>query len=502
MTVSQPNAITARTGVILGANIVRDPQAASSESYDLIVVGGGVYGAMLALESTRRGLRPLLLERDDFGGATSWNSHRIVHGGLRYLQRLDFQRFSESVRERSWFLRHFPDLVEPLPCLMPLYGEGARRPSILRAALLANHLLSRHRNDGVRSDRVLESGGVMTRRETISLFPDVRQDRLRGGALWYDAVMTDSQRLLIEVLRWACAGGATCLNYVEASALWTNGEEVTGVEAVDRAGDAELTFKAPRVINCAGPWCRDVARGFDRDLESLFQPSLAFNILFDREPVSEAALALSSPGDASHTWFLYGRRGRLYAGTAHHPWNGDTRDPQPSRDQVDAVIEDINAAAPRLDLRRHQILRVHAGVLPAVAAGSSELVTQPIIWDHGAHDGPAGLFSISGVKYTTARDVAEKTLRLVFGEHLAPVDPEKTARPEATRLPAARDVRAAMDPDADVEAIRARLGELVADEAVVRTDDLLLRRTSWGEDPEAAAQLANAVNALLPGLTR
>ncbi len=414
----------------MGASIVRDPQAASGESYDLIVVGGGIYGAMLALESTRRGLRPLLLERDDFGGATSWNSHRIVHGGLRYLQGLDFQRFSESVRERSWFLRHFPDLVEPLPCLMPLYGEGARRPSILRVALLANHLLSRHRNDGLRSDRVLESGGVMTRRETMSLFPGVRQERLRGGALWYDAVMTDAQRLLIEVLRWACAGGATCLNYVEATALWTGDEGVTGVEAVDHTDDAELSFNAPRIINCGGPWCREVASGFDCDLESLFRPSLAFNILFDREPVSEAALALSAPGAASHTWFLYGRRGRIYAGTAHYPWEGDTSDPQPSRGQVDAVIEDINAAAPSLDLRRHQILRVHAGLLPATATGSSDLVTEPVIWDHGAHDGPVGLFSVSGVKYTTARDVAERTLRLVFAEGLAAVDPKQTARPE------------------------------------------------------------------------
>ena len=485
----------------MGASIVRDPQAASGESYDLIVVGGGIYGAMLALESARRGLRPLLLERDDFGGATSWNSHRIVHGGLRYLQRLDFRRFSESVRERNWFLRHFPDLVEPLACLMPLYGEGTRRPSILRAALLANHLLSRHRNDGLRSDRVLESGGVMTRRETVSLFPGVRQDRLRGGALWYDAVMTDSQRLLIEVLRWACASGATCLNYVEVSALWTGCEGVTGVEAVDHAGGAELTFDAPRVINCAGPWCREVASGFDRDLPTLFRPSLAFNILFDREPVSEAALALSAPGTGSHTWFLYGRLGRLYAGTAHHPWDGDTSDPQPSREQVDAVIEDINAAAPSLDLRRHQILRIHAGVLPAIAEGSSDLVIQPVIWDHGEHDGPAGLFSVSGVKYTTARDVAEKTLRRVYPERLGAVDPEKTTRPEAASLPSARDVRAAEDPAADVEAIRARLAEFVASEAVVRADDLLLRRTSWGEDPETAAQLATAVGVLLPELS-
>lgn len=485
-----------------GASIVRNPQAAAGETYDLIVVGGGIYGAMLALESARRGLKPLLVERQDFGGATSWNSHRIVHGGLRYLQRLDLQRFSESVRERRWFLRHFPELVKPLPCLMPLYGEGARRPSILRAVLLANHLLSRNRNVGLRSDRVLPSGGVMTRRETVSLFPGVRPERLRGGALWYDAVLTDPQRLLIETLRWACACGATCLNYVEATALRTDAGGVSGVEAIDRESGSELTFSGSRVVNCAGPWCGEIAGSFDRDVEGLFRPSLAFNILFDREPVAEVALALSAPGAGSHTWFLYNRRGRIYAGTAHHPWDGDPEAPQAGRAEVDAMIDGINAAAPSLELRRHQILRVHAGLLPAAAARTSDLATQPLIHDHGAYNGPAGLFSVSGVKYTTARDVAEKTLRRVFPGSLAGIDPEGAARPAPAALPDVEHVRAATDPDADVDQIRRLLVELVEGEAVVHTDDLVLRRTGWGDDPDAAAELAGTLETLLPQLAR
>ena len=110
------------------------------EVFDLIIVGGGVYGIMLALESARRGLKALLLERGDFGGATSRNSLRIVHGGLRYLQTFDLLRFREHVSERRWFMRHFPDLVEPLACLMPLYGKGIYRTSVFRAASALNEL--------------------------------------------------------------------------------------------------------------------------------------------------------------------------------------------------------------------------------------------------------------------------------------------------------------------------------------------------------------------------
>ena len=510
------------------ASLRRDPPGAAARRYDLIVVGGGVYGAAVALQAARRGLRPLLLERDDFGGATSWNSHRIVHGGLRYLQRLDLERFRVSVGERRWFLRRFPDLVKPLPCLMPLYGRGARRPSVMRAALLANHLLSLRRNDELRSDRRLESGGVMTVPETVSLFPGVAREGLRGGALWYDAVMTDPQRLLIEMLRWAAHCGAVCLNYMEVTGLRAEAGAVRGVEATDRHGGGNLGFAADRVINCAGPWSREVAVRLDRDVPELFTPSLAFNLLFDREPPAEVALALSAPQAAAHTWFLYPRRKRLYAGTAHFPCPVGTREASPSRQQIDEVIEQINAAAPGLELRRHQVLRVHAGLLPAAASGEAELTARPIIHDHGAASGPAGLVSVSGVKYTTARDVAERALGVAFAGDL-PVPRQAAERPPAaiwpdlaaferlaagaeaaagSRAPAearvAGKTRVAAETGADdtVDSgahgrLAQRVRQLAEDEAVLHLDDLLLRRGDWGEDPERALRLGRPVAAAL-----
>ncbi|MCH7824214.1 MAG: FAD-dependent oxidoreductase [Acidobacteria bacterium] len=469
----------------------RDPSAAAAEAHDLIIVGGGIYGAMTALEAARRGLRPLLLERDDYGGATSWNSHRIVHGGLRYLQRFDLNRFRTSVRERSWFLRHFPDQVEPLACLMPLYGQGVRRPSVLRAALLANHLLSRGRNDDLRSDRRIESGGVMTVLETRSVFPQVREEGLRGGALWYDAVMTDSQRLLIEVLRWASACGARCLNYVEATRLRVEAGGVVGIEATDGVDGATLLFDATIVVNCAGPWSGRVAGAFDRPMEELFRPSLAFNLLFDRAPPSEVAVAVSAPEPGAHTWFLYPRSGRTYAGTAHFPCGKGAETWTPSRQQIDAVIDDMNAAVPGLDLRRHQVMRVYSGLLPATGQGSTELASKPMIYDHGANGGARGLFSVSGVKYTTARDVAEKTLRRAFAR-LAEIG-EGTERPPAREIPAIGAAAKEGTGNDLAEAIR----RFADDEGVIHLDDLLLRRGDWGDDPRTLERTGQVVGEML-----
>ncbi|RPH57928.1 FAD-dependent oxidoreductase, partial [bacterium] len=181
----QPSRRTSDRDVVID----RDPDDAAAGSSDLLVIGGGMYGAVLALEAARRGISTLLLERGDFGRETTWSSLRILHGGLRYLQRLDLPRFRESVGERRWFLRCFPDLVEPLPCLMPLHdpprGGRLRRPGIFRFALRVNDLLAR--------ERALPPGRLLSAAETVELFPGVDRAGLRGGALWYDAVAKDPE---------------------------------------------------------------------------------------------------------------------------------------------------------------------------------------------------------------------------------------------------------------------------------------------------------------------
>ena len=151
----------------------RDPSSAAREKYDLIIVGGGIHGAMLALEASGRGLAVLLVEKDDFGGATSFNSLRIVHGGLRYLQSLDVARFRESVAERRWFLANFPDLVKPLGCLMPLYNRGLKRKFVLRMAFAVNDILSRDRNSGVPPSHHLPTGRILGVEETVRIFPNI-----------------------------------------------------------------------------------------------------------------------------------------------------------------------------------------------------------------------------------------------------------------------------------------------------------------------------------------
>ena len=454
--------------------IGRDPEAAEAACYDLIVVGGGIYGVALLLEASRRRLKALLLERADYGGATTWANLRILHGGLRYLQTLDLRRFRESVGERDWFRRHFPDLVRPLACLMPLYGRGLRRPAVFRIALGLNDLLSQRQT--VEPDR-LPGGRVIDAAETARLFPAVDRAGLRGGALWYDAVMLSSERVVMEMLRWACACGGTALNYIAADRLVLEGGTVRGIEAHDRVDRRTRRFAGACVVNAAGPWARAFAARLDRDLPALFRPSLAFNLLLDRAPIAEVAVAVEPKARAARTYFLLPWKGRTLAGTFHAALADGQTEPLPSPAQVAEFLADLRVAVPGVAFAEEEVVQVYAGRLPARAPGSADAATREVIHDHGPAGGPRGLYSVSGVKFTTARLVAEKTLQQIFADRGLEPAAEAACRPPPLLDPSDEGLaRAAASLVGPAAAADARVRALVAQESVVRIDDLLLRR--------------------------
>lgn len=481
--------------------ILRNPATAALLKYDLIIIGGGIYGAMLSLEAGLRNLRSLLLERDDFGGATSYNSLRIIHGGFRYLQSFDLRRFYESGGERRWFLQTFPDLVKPLPCLMPLYGKGIKHPSILNRALQLNDLLSNQRNRGIRASQHLPSGEIISPEQVLHRFPQVDRQELKGGAVWFDASLSDSQRVMMRVLRWANELGAITLNYTAAEALLTEQGQVTGVRGRDTLIDTSYEYQAPIVVNAAGPWSQELAGQFDQSLADdqtrisapIFRPSLAWNVLFDREALSDHALAIAPKQPKAQTYFLHPWKGRLLVGTIHNPWFEPVEvRPKPSESQLKSFINNLNLAIPGLNLELSEVVRILAGVLPVKQTGGIKLASREKIWDHGKHGGIKGLYSIAGVKFTTSRLVADKTLKAIF----------PTRKKIVTDLVTDKDTIASGQfdydwwPGNDLAWLQS-LQKIVTEEAVVHLDDLVLRRTSLGDNPKRALACGKEICELL-----
>ena len=471
--------------------IIREPRKAAEQGYDLIVVGGGIYGTMLLLDASRRGLRALLVERDDFGHATTFNNLRTIHGGLRYLQQLDLPRFRESVNERRWFLRYFPDLVQPLACLMPLYGQGLRKPRVLRVALAVNDLLSCTRNCGVRPDRRLDRGSIIDAQQVKALFPGVDSDALRGGAIWHDACLPDSPRLLIELLRWSCELGATALNYVEARELLRVDDRVAGIVAQDSDSGSVHEFQATTVINAAGPWCRAVATRFERHAPVLFHHSLAWNILFNRCAISNHALAVTPKRPGAPTYFIHPWKGRLLIGTGHVAWTGGPEQPTPSEVQIQAFLEDLNSAVPSLNLTPNEVAHVFAGLLPAAREGSAGLTRREVIANHADHGGPKGLYTVSGVKLTTSGLVAKKVLDSAFpGTQIADASDRDAA--DSPRSIHNQNWSFSYDwrPQVSDTQWKNDLAALSSEEAVVHLNDLVFRRTTLWENAHRTFAIA------------
>jgi glycerol-3-phosphate dehydrogenase len=386
--------------------------APPGERHDLIVIGGGVYGIVLTLLASKRGLRPLLLERDRFAAATSAASLRILHGGLRYLQTLNLSRMRESIAARAWWRRTFPDLVRSLPCLMPLYGDGLKRPLPFRLALAVNDGLGRAWDaDPLPPGRIVDADTVRR------IFPAVPTRGLAGGAIWHDAFVPDMPRLLQEAL--ARADGARAFERVEAVGLVERDGRAAGVRAHDLATGAELVFAAPVVVNAAGPWAEAVAAACGAAGARLFTPALAWNVAFRRPPLSDHGLAVAPRRKGAQVYFLVGWDGMLVAGTGYAPWSGSggaegaVRGAVPEP-ELEAFIADLNAAMPGLGLRREDVAEVFAGLLPARAAGTTALAERPVIVDHETAGGPSGLHSVSGVKLTTAPAVATQVLDRTF----------------------------------------------------------------------------------------
>ena len=472
--------------------ILRNPRVAAQETYDLLIIGGGFYGVMLSWESSLRGLRTLLIEQADFGGATSFNSLKTIHGGFRYLQNLDLKRFFESARERNWFLQNFsdPNLVKPLPCLLPLYGQGLRRPFILQQALQLNSILAARCDRHMNVERRLPRGRIISAQRTQDIFSLVNLEKLKGGAIWYDAFLPNSQRLLIQILKAACYLGATALNYMEAKVLCVSNNQVSGIVAQDADNGKSYKYSAKNVINAAGPWSAEVALNLSGNHYNLYQNCLAWNTLFDREAVSDFAVAIAPNRSKAKTYFFHNWKGRLLVGTGNAPCLGKVTEPMPSDAQLEDFIADLNDAVPRLKLSLNDITQVLAGFRPVKTSRTIAVADRELIVSHDRYGGPVGLYSIAGVKFTTARLVAEKTLQRIFPG-------VSVGQPQATVSQVLGEISQKAGiftydwyPNLNDFDWQQQIKRIIAEESVQHLDDLIFRRTSLGDNPSRARKIA------------
>jgi glycerol-3-phosphate dehydrogenase len=469
----------------------------ASDQFDVIVIGGGIYGLMTALEASLRGQSVALIERDDWGYATTSGWLRILHGGLRYLQTADMPRFFESVNERKWFLQHFPEYIEPLSCVMPLYETHSHAPLVMRAGLALNDILSAYRNSGVANECRLPGGKILGKDAVLEALPFAPADGLRAGACWSDAVVRQPQRLLMALLQWCQSNGTRCFNHSEVVDLQHGDGKVTGVVVRSSRDKGPVSINAPVVINATGHWAPELASQFGVQMPPMPRNSWAWNILFDIPNTATHAAAVSARRADSQVLFMLPWMGKTMLGTGHAliP-EGSESEPVPAK-LIGEFIGEASAAVPDMGLSESKVARIFQGRLPAMSGNDMELASRPLVVDHGEY-GLNGLFSIWGVKYTTARKVAAEVIRQACPS-VKNFSPDY-ARPAGQVNDASIDnevVKAIESGQPDDALLKALIQSCNAD-ADVRLRDLLLRRCGLGDYPQFASSIAERIAGLMP----
>jgi glycerol-3-phosphate dehydrogenase len=523
--------------------VQRDLGSLAGSSFDVLVVGGGIVGACVARDAALRGLRVALIERGDFGGGISWNSLKIVHGGLRSLQGLDIRQARHFVRERRAWLTIAPHLVEPLSFVVPTRGIGRESALVMRAGLALNDLVSSDRNEGVVASRRIADGRTLSRDELRALVPGVF-DAYTGGALFHDAQLYSAERLVLAVLEDAVRAGATIANYVEEVGAVRDGGVLAGVSARDALGGESgerFDVRAAMIVNAAGAGAASVAeRLTGRQGSATPMAGIALNLMLAGDDSVKTAFAIAASEEGRiRRLFVVPWRGRTLVGTAHYACERMLTSEAEHEPHIERFLREIAAAWPARAITRESVLLVHAGMqpLPHGAPGAKHGPPEHTIIDH-AREGAPQLLTAIGPKLTTSRAIAEELVDLVatrVGKATRACEtatrPLASAPADDVAIAIARALagdRAGMTEDvvtylvrsygagydallalvrersalgarieSDSPVIAAQLEHAVRNEMAMRADDLVDRRTELGATARATGRSRAAAEAAL-----
>jgi glycerol-3-phosphate dehydrogenase len=371
----------------------RTVEALTDGIFDLLILGGGITGAGVALDATLRGFRVALIDKGDFASGTSSASSKLVHGGLRYLEHGDLPLVYEALHERRLLLENAPHLVHPLRFLIPFYRQARVRPWKWRTGLTLYDLLAGASN--IRRSRPLSVRRLQ--REV----PGLKTEGLEGGAAYFDAQMDDA-RLCIEVLRTAVLHGACAVNHVEAVRFIHSNGAIAGALAIDRVSDRPLRISTRQVLNATGPWVDAVCRLAGDTSEPHLQPTKGVHLLVPDRGLP-AAFLLLHPVD-QRVLFVIPWMGKTLIGTTDTHSEADPDGLTVSAEEMAYLLEAHNHY---FDPPLHQgdVLGSFAGLRPLIRSRAKEPSSRSR--EFRLFTSPSGLLSVAGGKYTTYRHMAE-----------------------------------------------------------------------------------------------
>jgi glycerol-3-phosphate dehydrogenase len=472
------------------------------EVVDVLVIGGGVTGAGVALDAASRGLTVALLEARDFAAGTSSRSSKLIHGGLRYLEQFAFPLVHEALHERARLVQTIaPHLVRPLPFLLPLtapvwqrayFGAGVALYDVLGAAFTSNRPIPRHRH--------------LSRTAALEAFPGLRRDAVHGAIRYWDAQVDDARHTLA-VVRTAAGYGARVLSSARVTGLLREGDAVVGVEAADLTDGSSFTVRARSVVAATGVWSDDIGTMLgDAAPDLRVRASKGVHLVVPRSAIDGGALAAAGGTQdglilrtPTSVLFVIPWGEEWIVGTTDTPWKLDRDHPAASSADISYLLDQVNRVLIR-PVTSDQILGVYAGLRPLLAGESDE--TSRLSREHAVVTPVPGLVLVAGGKYTTYRVMAEDAVDAAAAG-LPGVPASRTAHLPlvgAHRWTEVRDRAAALAVDAGlteaaVERLLHRHGDRTADVLALAAAEPGLARPLPGAPDYLAAEVVHAVTA-------
>jgi glycerol-3-phosphate dehydrogenase len=363
------------------------------ETFDLVVVGGGITGAAIARDAAMRGLSVALLEKGDFAAGTSSNSSKLIHGGLRYLKDRHIRLVRESLRERGVLLRIAPHLVKPVPFFLPVYKGGPDSQLKLKLGLTAYDLLTGFGGIGRHT--------TLSRKDMLEAEPLLRRDGLRGGFSYFDCVADDA-RLTLTIVRSAAKSGAIAVNYVEAIALGQEEGRVTGARFRDCITGRAGAVRSRVMINATGPWV-DRLRALG-GADPMLRPSKGIHLVLPRSRLGLSKTMVIPKGD--RILFAVPHGDCTYVGTTDTDYPGDPDAAVADANDVQYVLDAVNALFDGLHVSASDVIATWAGVRPLVTEEGAPTPSD-VSRDYEILIEPEGMVTIAGGKLTACRSMAE-----------------------------------------------------------------------------------------------
>ena len=355
--------------------------------YDMVVVGGGIHGAAVARLAAGYGFKTALLEKNDYAAATSSRSSKMAHGGLRYLELLDFEQVFEGIKAREEMFDHVGNLVKPAEFLIPVPRGAWFFRLKLGIGLFFYDLMVKKSNRRHR--------WIPRSRLSFPGFHSGRED-LMGCFVYTDGIMSDA-RLVIDNVIAARRYGADCLNYCEVKTMSRNESGISEVSAVDSKSGKEIRLKARLVVNCTGPWASTLASTLGADPRPL-KFSRGSHIIFNK-PWTGPSLFLPMPGKARY-YFVWPHDAGTMVGTTEREVSDVELDPLPSKDEIEEIFGRLEKDIPDAGLNRESACYAFAGIRTLPIRGkdlNSTVLSRKHIWTH-----VSGVLTLLGGKYTTA----------------------------------------------------------------------------------------------------